>query len=156
MENNDQNHPLKNTVHRVLAHSYYVYFLLFLVGIGLDFFLRIKIFNNPWIGYFGFFFLVLATFLIFWAQYTSHTLNKDNITKETFCRGPYCYTRSPTHLGLFLLMLGFGMVTNALFVVLFSIIAFILTKVTFLNKQEKILEERYGAPYSEYKKSVKL
>lgn len=156
MENNDQNHPLKNTVHRVLAHSYYVYFLLFLVGISLDFFLKIKIFNNPWVGYFGFFLLVLATFLIFWAQYTSHTLNKDNITKETFCRGPYCYTRSPTHLGLFLLMLGFGMVTNAFFVVLFSIIAFILTKVTFLNKQEKILEERYGAPYSEYKKSVKL
>lgn len=156
MESNDTNHPLKNTVHRVLAHSYYVNFLFFLVGVCLDFFLRIKIFSNPWISYFGFIFLIIATFLIFWAQYTSHTMNKENITKETFYRGPYRFTRSPTHWGLFLLMLGFGMVVNAFFVILFSIISFILTKLTFLNKQEKILEDRYGAPYLEYKKSVKL
>jgi protein-S-isoprenylcysteine O-methyltransferase Ste14 len=156
MESNDNNHPLKNTVHRVLAHSYYVFFLLFLIGVCLDLVFKVRIFSTSFILPFGFLFLTFGTILIFWAQHTSRTINKENITKDTFLRGPYRYTRSPTHWGLFLLMLGFGMVANAFFIFLSSILSFIITKYTFLNKQEKILEERYGAPYFEYKKSVKL
>ncbi|KKP64099.1 MAG: hypothetical protein UR62_C0020G0001, partial [Candidatus Nomurabacteria bacterium GW2011_GWF2_35_12] len=68
----------------------------------------------------------------------------------------YCYTRSPTHFGLFLLMLGFGIITNALFIIIFSVISFIITKFVFIRKEEKILAEKYGIPYLEYKKSVKL
>jgi protein-S-isoprenylcysteine O-methyltransferase Ste14 len=78
------------------------------------------------------------------------------VTKETFCRGPYCYTRSPTHFGLFLLIIGFGFVLNAFFVVLFTFFCFLITKITFVKKQEKLLEEKYGTAYTEYKKSVKF
>lgn len=156
MESNDNNHPLKNTVHRVLAHSYYIYFLFFLVGVCLDLILKVRVFSTSLVVPFGFLFLIFATILIFWAQYTSRTIKKENITKDTFYRGPYRYTRSPTHFGLFFLALGFGMIANAFFVIMSALVSFIVTKFIFLNKQENILEERYGTPYSEYKKSVKL
>ena len=104
----------------------------------------------------GAIFLIFGTCLIFWAQKSSLDLNKENMSKETFYHGPYRYTRSPTHFGLFLLILGFGIMTNALFIIIFSIISFILTKFILIKKEEKILAEKYGAPYLEYKKSVKL
>ena len=100
--------------------------------------------------------LVFGTFLIIWAQHTSRHLNVEHVSKENFCKGPYCYTRGPTHWGLFFLLLGFGLVINSLFATLFSIIALVLTRMTFLRKEEEALAEKYGTPYLEYKKIVKF
>ena len=78
------------------------------------------------------------------------------MTKETFCQGPYCYTRTPTHWGLFFLVLGFGILVNAFFVVVTTIVSFIVSKFIFLRRGEAILAKKYGTPYLEYKKQVKL
>ena len=101
-------------------------------------------------------FLIFGTFLIFWAQISSHKLNKENMNKETFSKGPYRYTRGPTIFGVFLVMLGFGITTNALFVIIIAILAFLINKFTFIKKEEEILAEKYGIPYLEYKQSVKF
>ncbi len=146
----------KNKVHWILAHSYTFYFILFLASVFLDFIFRIKIFISPVMVPTGVILLVFASFLILWAQKTSRNLDVKNVSKETFCKGPYCYARSPTHWGLFFLMLGFGIITNAVFVFLFTLISFLITRFTFLDKQEAALAEKYGAPYLEYKRSVKL
>lgn len=144
------------SVHKVLAHSYAAYFLFFLAGVCFDLLFKLKIFENSSVWVWGFIFLAAGTALVLWAQKTSRSLKKEIINKETFIHGPYKYTRSPTHWGLFFLILGFGMVINAFFVMVFSLAAFIFTKITFLHKEEKILALKYGAPYLEYKKSVKL
>jgi protein-S-isoprenylcysteine O-methyltransferase Ste14 len=144
------------SVHKILAHSYATYFIFFLAGVCLDLIFKFKVFTSSMLQVWGFVLIALGTLLIFWAQRTSRNLKKDTITKETFRGGPYSYTRSPTHWGLFLLMLGFGLVTNAFFVMIFSIVAFVFTKITFLHKEEEILALKYGAPYMEYKRSVKL
>ncbi|MCM2338958.1 MAG: hypothetical protein NDI62_00670 [Burkholderiales bacterium] len=146
----------KNKVHKVLAHSYLSFFLLFLVGMFLDFIFPLKIFNGSNLMFIGVVLLICGTFLIFWAQRSSLKLQKENMTKDVFYRGPYRYTRSPTHYGLFFLMLGFGFTANALFMVLFSVFSFFITKFVFIKKQEKILEEKYGSPYIEYKKLVRF
>ena len=143
-------------IHKVLAHSYSVYFLFFLAGVYLDLVFRLDIFHSPLVVYLGWILLFLATLLIFWAQKTSRNLSKENLSKENFMQGPYRYTRGPTHLGLFFLILGFGMTSNAFFIVLFSPIAFLITKFFYLRREEKILENKYGAPYLEYKKAVKF
>lgn len=153
METEPKNYH-KNKVHRVLAHSYTSYFILFLIGVTLDSIFKVKIFSNSVMVPVGFAVLVLATFLVIWAQKTSRGLNAENISKETFCKGPYCYTRSPTHWGLFFLMLGFGIITNAVFIILFTLISFLVSRFVFLEEEERILLEKYGAPYLEYKKSV--
>jgi protein-S-isoprenylcysteine O-methyltransferase Ste14 len=155
MENNIP-HIHKNKVHKILAASYYVFFFFFLVGVSLDLVFNFKIFTNSLAGLFGIIFLLLGTILIISAQKTSRGLKKENITKETFSHGPYRYTRSPTHWGLFLLVLGFGFITNAFFVITLSLISLLIARFVFLRKEEKILSEKYGAPYLEYQKSVKL
>lgn len=154
--NGDQNIPYAARVHRILAHSYSFYLVAFFVAVILDLIFRIKILSGvasiPW----GFAFIIFASLLIVWAQSTSRNLKKGDITYENFYHGPYCFTRSPTHWGLFLLMLGFGLVTNAFFVIISTLVSFAVTKIVFLNKEEKILAEKYGGPYLEYKKKVKF
>ncbi len=148
--------PISNKIHRILAHSYSFYFIALLAGILLDILFPLRIFKSSATAPVGLTFLVLATLLIFWAQHTSRNLADENLSKESFCRGPYCYTRSPTHWGLFLLTLGFGIVANASFVVISTIVSFFITKFIFIKKQEEILEQKYGTPYLEYKKAVKF
>jgi hypothetical protein len=62
----------KNKIHKILAYSYCVYFLLFLFGILFEYFsnYNIKIFINNFYILFFFFLIILAKILIFWAQKT--------------------------------------------------------------------------------------
>lgn len=152
----NQKQTFNDNVHNVLAHSYASYFVSFLLGLFFHFLFPLKILNHPAIQSVGFGLIALSTLLILWAQKTSRNLDHGEISKESFCRGPYCYTRMPTHWGLLILMLGFALTINSFFVALFTLIFFILTKIVFINKQESILIEKYGHPYVEYKKSVKL
>lgn len=156
MEAEVKQYPKHRTVHHVLAHSYLWYFVPLLIAVFLDLVYPVKLFENFVLMPIGFVFLGLSTLLIFWAQSTSRKLDEKDLTKESFCKGPYCYTRTPTHWGLFLLVLSFGVILNAFFVVLFTIVSFILTRFVFIKEQEKLLEEKYGSPYVEYKKSVKF
>jgi len=155
-DTNEARNKIFYDIHRVLAKSYSMYFLFFLLGVTLDLIFRFQIFATSIMIPLGFILLSLATILILWAQHTSRNLDKKDITKETFCKGPYCYTRSPTHWGLFLLMLGFGILANALFVIITTLISFFVSRSVFLAKQERMLAHKYGAPYLEYQKSVKL
>jgi len=148
--------PHKDKVHIILAHSYSVYFLFFLTGVLLDIIFKIKILNFYFLIPLGSAFILLASILILWAQKTSRNLKIENLTVKSFSKGPYSITRSPTHWGLFFLIFGFGIMANAIFIVIFSIVAFILTKIIYLKHEEEILEKKYGATYMEYKKEVKL
>lgn len=154
---NQATHPHKNKVHHVLVHSYSVYFVLFLVGVFLDLIFDYEIFGDSITVPIGFFFLILATIIILWAQKTGRDLKKvKEIKTEHFCRGPYCYTRIPTQWGLFFLMFGFGVITNSFFVIISTIISFLISKFVFMSKHDRILVEKYGATYLEYKKLVKF
>ena len=145
-----------NKVHVVLAHSYVVFFMLFLVGVFLDLIFNLKFFNFEFLVPLGIIFILLASILIFWAQKTSRNFKRENLTKESFNKGPYFFTRCPTHLGLFLLTLGFGLIANAIFIVISSAVSFLITKFVYLNHEEAILEKKYGNSYKEYKASVKF
>lgn len=152
----DPENSHKNKVHKILAHSYLFYFISFLVSLSFDYVFPLKFFEGDDAISTGIIFFVIGTFLIVWAQKTSHKMKKDNITKDTFSRGPYKFMRTPTHFGLFLLMFGFGIVANAMFVVVFSIASFIITRLVFIRKEERILQLKYGHAYREYKKAVKF
>lgn len=153
--NLNKKHP-QHVVHKTLAQSYFTYFLLLILGVLLDLFFPIRVFHNTIMISVGFVLLVFATFLIIWAQHTSRKLDIQNLTKESFCKGPYCYTRTPTNYGLLFLVLGFGFILNAFSVIVFTIVAFVIARLGFLKKQEKILADRYGQAYQEYKKIVKF
>jgi len=143
-------------VHHVLAHSYLLFFIFLLISITLDLRFPLKLFPSASFLPIGIVLLILSSALIFWAQHTSRKLESGSLTTESFCRGPYRYSRSPTHWGLFLLMFGFGVVVNAAFVVFFTVISFLVTKFFFIREEEKILAQKYGASYLEYQKKVRF
>lgn len=146
--------PKRKSVHKVLVHSYFATFIFFLLGVYLDIMWSKEIFDSRIIMPIGYLLLVAGTILIFWAQHSSHHFSKENVTCESFCRGPYRYTRNPTYWGLYVLLLGFGMVINAFFVIVLTLVSYFLTRFVFLRKEEEILAEKYGEAYLEYKKSV--
>jgi protein-S-isoprenylcysteine O-methyltransferase Ste14 len=156
MEENKGENPYKDKVHVILAHSYSVFFFLFLIGIFLDFIFPLKIFQSVVFILVGASLLIFASGLIFWAQKTSRNLSKENLSRRTFSRGPYRLTRSPTHWALLLLLGGFGLMVNATFIVLSALLSFLVTKLVFLPEEESILLKKYGTPYLEYKRSVRL
>ena len=146
----------KNKVHKILARSYSVYLFFLLIGVFLSLAFNFKVFLHSIVVPIGFAFLVLGTILVFWAQNTSRNLNTKNLIKETFAKGPYRFTSTPTNFGLFFLMLGFGMIANSFFIMVCSCVAFLIARFVFLTQEEKTLAEKYGAPYLEYKKMVKF
>ncbi|MEJ0001736.1 MAG: methyltransferase [bacterium] len=147
---------LHNTVHHVLARSYSFYFLFFIIGVVLDAFFPLPVFRGEAHVQIGIILLMLSSLLILWAQNTSRNLKKHTVSKETFLGGPYSFTRSPTHWGLFFLTLGFGIMANSFLIMLFTLISLAITRAVFLKREEEILEAKYGAPYLEYKKMVRI
>ncbi|OGI64521.1 hypothetical protein A3H53_00625 [Candidatus Nomurabacteria bacterium RIFCSPLOWO2_02_FULL_40_10] len=154
--NKENNISPQHKVRRALAHSHAIYFILFLTGVVLDIVFRFEIFTNSSFAPIGLGLLVFGTSLILWAEKTPHGSKGQIISKEHFFVGPYRYTRNPTHFGLFLLVMGFGFIANAFFVVLTTLISFCLEKFIFQDKAEKMLVEKYGASYLEYKKTVRF
>lgn len=153
---NPEGKKLDVSIHAILAHSYMAYFILFLLGILFHVVFLTKISNSSFIVFLGFLLLFLGTVLVFWAQHTSRKLDNNNITKDSFCRGPYCYVRMPTHLGLFSLMLGLSLLVNSFFIFLLAFVSFFLNKFYFIKKEETFLSNKYGTPYLEYKKAVRF
>lgn len=144
----------------ILAHTYSWYFFLLLLGVFLDILFPIRVFHSTLVAPVGFSLLTIATVLIIWAESTHHhRLAKEHVEehgKKALCKGPYCYTRHPTHWGIFLLLIGFGVFLNAFFVMLLTLFSFIFAKLTFLKKHDLVMLEKFGGHYKDYKKSVRL
>lgn len=148
----------KETVHFVLLHSYLIFLIAIILGVFLDIVFKLKIFSDNIYQYVGFGMLFVGSIIIYWAQSTSSNYQERVHKKEGrshFEFGPYRYMRSPTHFGLFIMTFGFSLVINSLFGVILTILAYAITKIFFLKKEEKILERKYGEVYRVYKKKVR-
>ncbi len=147
-------------VHHVLAYSYSVYFTALIVGLLADMVIKVP-HGIPFSPFVGFIFLLLGTVFVVWAQSTSQKTHKPRTQESTlsmsqFAQGPYVISRSPTHVGLFFLLFGLGLLMNSLIILLVAILALFLTRFIFITKEEKLLEEKYGQHYLEYKNSKKF
>ncbi len=146
-------------VHVLLSHSYIVFFLAIILGIIFHLIFFVSIFSEPMYSYMGFGMIIAGSGLIYWAQSTSSCTRKEvekvQKTERDFERGPYKYSRNPTHNGLTLMTLGLSLVLNSFFAFVFIVIASIVTKLIFLKEEESLLEEKYGEVYCSYKKKVR-
>ena len=160
MEENEQkvNKHKNGMVHFILVHSYLVFLFAIILGASLDPLINKKVFSNSVYQNIGLLLLAVSSLIIYWAQKSSSNYHKKEIKNDSrskFEFGPYKYLRSPTHFGLFIMTLGFSLIINSFFGVVLTVIAYAITKLLFLKKEEKILEKKYGQIYSEYKKKVK-
>lgn len=144
-------------VHFILSHSYTVFMLAVVLGLILDVFIPVEIFHKSIYQYIGIVMIILGSIVIYWAQSTSNCTKKEEKAgaSRNFARGPYRYNRSPTHIGLSVMTLGLGFILNSAFSILLVIIAYCVTKMIFLKKEEILLEKKYGEIYCAYKKKVR-
>lgn len=143
-------------IQSILAHSYSSFFLFFIIGVILDLIFSVRIFPSSFAEPFGIFSIAVGSLVIFWAQRRPPILHVPEVTTENFCRGPYCYSRNPTHWGLFFLVLGFGIIANAFFVVVLTVLSFLVSKLLILKKHDMVMRENYGQAYKDYKNKVKF
>lgn len=149
----------KNTIHAMLVYVYAVFFVSMVLGVLLDEILKLELLANFEHSYIGTGIIVFGTLLIYLAQKASFNASKikpENSSVEGFMYGPYKYFRHPTYLGVFFMVLGFGIVIRSTFSVLLILITYLIVKLTFVKKEEKTLEEKYGQIYLDYKKKVRM
>lgn len=145
-----------NTVHHILSRSYSVYLFCVIGGLILDTVYPVH-FGGAFHSNLGFLFMCIGTLFIYWAQSSSSAAKKKALKTNShvnFKRGPYKYSRNPTHIGLLFVTFGFGFMIGSFFVIVFSLFSFVVTKLVFLPKEEKLLEKKYGEVYARYKKEV--
>jgi len=147
---------IKIKVHHILAYSYMVYLIALFFGLIFSAIWPFPIFNSEILAFISAIVLFLSSLLIFWAQKSTKEFSKENLTKESFMKGPYRFSRNPSTIGLFFSMICFGIIINSIFAILFSFIAFMFSLLVFFKKEEAFLENKYGIPYIEYKKIVKF
>jgi protein-S-isoprenylcysteine O-methyltransferase Ste14 len=154
---------VKNTrpgvIHVVLIYVYSIFFASIVLGISFDLIFKLDLLANFKHSYFGLIIIVFGTMLIYLAQEASCRAGKikqEESSVEGFAFGPYKHFRHPTYLGIFLMVLGFGIIIKSVFSILFILITYLIVKLVFVRKEEKILEKKYGQIYLDYKKKVKM
>ncbi len=150
---------IPKTAHAILTESYMVYVVLLIPSMIITSFYPTA---HSLLGLLplGIFLLFIAPIIIYWAQQSSqHFRDKKNINELTpsdFMHGPYRFVRFPTHLGLFLLMVGLSIVMGSFIIFCAALLAQLISHIAFLPNEDRLLVEKYGNPYSEYKKVVRL
>jgi len=141
-------------IHLILSRSYAVYFFAFILGLIFDTVIYPRL-GGQNLQMIGCIIIVLSTFLMYWAQ----TVNKrvyylPDGTKD-FSRGPYKYSRNPTQLGLFMMVVGAGLIMNSYSVVITGIIALIFSVLVVIPEEESRHIKKHDGAYLQYMKRVR-
>lgn len=160
MEPTNTRHP-GIVVHEVLAHSYVAYLGAAIFGFVLEVIFPVHLPHGYLLGL-GMGAVVLGTALVFWAQSATRErpsvdhVEPHGVKTEDFLTGPYRYTRTPTQLGLFFMVLGLSMLYYSVFMIAATVLAFVISHIFLIPKEEAHLEQKYGQPYADYKKQVRF
>lgn len=70
-------------------------------------------------------------------------------------RGPFSFTRNPIYLGNTMLMIGIGLTSGVLWLILLAPVAAFTTQKLAIEGEESHLEARFGKKYRDYAKKVR-
>lgn len=141
----------------------WIFTLAYLIGVGLELFVPMKIVFSPFLGELlvslGIALIFLGALLMIWPQYIFrkyHTTTVPTETATTFVNwGPYRFSRNPMYLGLFLFFAGLSLS----FALLWSIVCLVVVVVYVNSKiipiEEKQLAKNFGKAYEDYCRKVK-
>lgn len=74
-----------------------------------------------------------------------------NLIKE----GVFSRTRNPMYVGMFILILGFSIISTNLIALLLPFVFLLLVRLIFIKKEEQLMFDTFGEKYLEYKKKVR-
>jgi protein-S-isoprenylcysteine O-methyltransferase Ste14 len=130
-----------------------------LVGVGLRYLWPLRLAQQPtgrWIG--GALilaWLALAAFAVGVFRRAGTTPNPTGDVTAFVINGPYRYTRNPMYLGLVLLQVGIAFVLCNAWVLILAPVTFLLLDRIVIAGEERYLEAKYGAAYTDYRRHVR-
>jgi protein-S-isoprenylcysteine O-methyltransferase Ste14 len=69
--------------------------------------------------------------------------------------GVYRYTRNPMYVGMAMLQIGVGLMLGNLWVMLLAAVSLVVVHYSAVLPEEAYLDEKFGEPYRQYRKSVR-
>ena len=138
--------------------------LIYLIAVGIGFLLQHLAPLRMPVGWreverdAGVMLIALGLVIMVWAvalfRLVGTTPNPTKPTTALVVRGPFRFTRNPMYLGLTLVGVGVGLVTDAIWVALLAILASVAVQVLVIAKEEPYLERKFGADYRAYRERV--
>jgi protein-S-isoprenylcysteine O-methyltransferase Ste14 len=136
--------------------------LFVFASIWLDKWLACLHFGSTWwsLGL-GWLLTIVGWFIMFWPVIaffrTRGTPVPFNPPPKLITNGLYAYVRNPMILGLFIFMLGLGVLLGSLSLIFIFTPLFIVLNVLYIQAiEEKEMEKKFGREYLEYKKRVPM
>ncbi len=90
---------------------------------------------------------------MYFAQKAVGKIRLEDPADVNFYEGPYRGMRHPTYVGLFLLSFGLSLILNSAVALAVALLQFLITRF-FVIREEKLLIDRYGSRFLEYKKHI--
>lgn len=84
------------------------------------------------------------------------TLAPWNPPENLVVKGPYCYVRNPMIIGVLLVLISEYFLLNAIEILWWAVLFFIINNIYFYVFEERQLENRFGEEYKKYKKNVPM
>lgn len=152
----EDNH--QGLVAHLVSYAPAIFFLVLVGGIILHINISIN-FVPPVVGWaVGAVLLAVGPIILLLSQRKRHTLYVpiEDRTCFNFDVGPYKYSRHPTYLGLFCLLVGFSFLINSLPILLLTAALGPFFTYWIIPKEEKLLENLCQDVYRDYKKRVRM
>ena len=120
------------------------------LGVVLDIWLPLKLFDLPWLKHIlGWSLLLAGSLLAAWAAMAFKVMDFSKPT-SIIDSGPYHFSRNPMYIAWTMLYLGTAMVVNTWWLLIFlpALVAF--THYRVVRQEERALEQKFGNEYREY------
>ncbi|MFA4876729.1 MAG: isoprenylcysteine carboxylmethyltransferase family protein [Methanoregula sp.] len=136
------------------------YFLILLiVSVLLNFLVPVPVFLSPPFTYSGLLIIGFGIVLAFWSRSlfirNATTLQLYEEPTLLVTSGPFRLSRNPIYLGMASILLGVAVLQGTLVALIFPVLFVLLTGFFIIPCEEQNLENLFGEPYREYKKSVR-
>jgi len=136
------------------------YFLiLFVLSVLLNFVFPVPVFLSPPSTYSGFLIIGFGFVLALWSRSlflkNATTLQPSEEPTSLVTSGPFRLSRNPIYLGMASILLGVAVLLGSLVTLAFPVIFVTLIEFFIIPREEQNLENLFGEPYREYKKSVR-
>ena len=83
------------------------------------------------------------------------TVHPNRMPEHLVTGGPFSLSRNPIYLADTLLMIGIGLITGNAWFLLLALVASFATQKAAIEREEKILTEKFGKKYRDYAKRVR-
>ena len=143
----------------VIAFPPLIYAAPLMVGILIQRILPLHFLSQPVALWLGILFLGLGLLILLSAvltmQQAGTNIDPGQPATQLVTRGPFRFSRNPIYLGFTIGYLGTGIWANTLWPILILPIILLVIQYGVIKREERYLENKFGAAYYEYKAHVR-